>query len=283
MTVSSASKTLKMGHSFNFSFLKYLAMTRDGLGGLILIPIGFGLLILRKNRIPERSHMLICWLVLCFPVLYYATLLLGSDWFLNRWYLYPLPFCTFIVAGICCNSFFTRMNTSVTIFYRSVFILVSACILFFSFSLVLRDTIHFKAEPNSIYANAKKMLPFVSAHPGIYAMGDQAGLMAYLLKVPVIQLEGLAADYTMYEHIKHEDDLSAVLKEYHIDYLIETSDKSGLPKENGCYTIEEPHAGQAGMLSRKMKGIVCTEPIYKQTTSNDEGYEVNTYVFEVRH
>ena len=147
--------------------------------------------------------------------------------------------------------------------------------------LVLRDTTEWKPETSSVFANAEKMLPFIREHSGTYAMGDQAGLTAYIVGVPIIQLEGLNADYRIYEHIKQQDNLLSVLREYHVDYLIETSNNLGLPKENGCYIVEEPHSAQAGLLSSKMHGNICSEPVYRQIISKS-GYEMKTYIFDVK-
>ncbi len=282
MTVSSVSKILKLGHAINFSAFIFLAFNRDGLGGMLLIPLGLTMLYITRKKI-STSARFICFIVLSYPVLYYLAVLYGSDWALNRWYFYPLPFCFFIASGLFSNIHIPRLREPHgLLLYRIGFIVIAICILVFTVSFVLRDTVYFKVGTNSIYANAKRLLPFVQMHPGIYAMGDQAGLTAYILKVPLIQLEGLAADFTMNEHIKNQDNLMRVLQEYHINYLIETSDNTGLEKKNNCYLIEEPHSGQAGALSKKMNGAICSEPVYQQTSLNQYGYELQTYIFDMK-
>ncbi len=283
MTVSSASKALKDAHSINFGMIRYLAENRDGLAGLILIPFGLLALFFQRKHIFNRSHVLICLLVLCYPILYYFTVLFESDWFLNRWYLYPLPFCFFISLGLFSNVFFKRIKERTCFVLSTISLAVaSIVIIVFSYSLVLRDTINWKPEPNSVYVNAKELQPFVKEHPGIYAMGDQAGLTAYILQVPIIQLEGLNADFHMYENIKNRRDLKNVLQEYHVDYLIETSDQFGLHKIDNCYNIEDPHTAQAGALSYKMTGRFCEEPLYHNATGSMGSYQMQTDIFKVK-
>jgi hypothetical protein len=282
LTVSSLAKTLKSIPSVNFGELKHLALNRDGLGGLILAPLAFCGLLLTRKKYPA-PHVLVYYLVLIFPFIYYFIILFESDWFLNRWYLYPLPFCFFISIGIFSNLFHLNNRDSFSGLLRMISIsIVSIGVLTFSVQILLRDTTNWKPETTSVFANAEKMKPFVSQHPGIYAMGDQAGLTAYILGVPIIQLEGLNSDFKMYEHIKHEDNLNNVLLEYHADYLIETSDNSGLLKQNNFYHTEEPHTAQAGTLSKKMRGVFSHEPIYRQSISNSTGYEMNTYIFDLK-
>lgn len=283
MTVSSSAKTLSDGNVFDFSSLKHLALNRDGIGGLLLIPFGIAALFLKGNRQQPISHRIVCFLVLLFPVFFYGTVLVNSSWFLNRWYFYPLPFCTFITIALLTNGLFSKISERKSRLIRRItMVIISALTIIFSVVLLYRDTVRWQLEPNSLYIHAKGMLSFTKSHPGIYGMGDRAGLTAYILKIPIIQLEGLNADFKMRDHIQRQDELLSVLKSYHIDYLIETTDKEGLPKEQNCYKIEEPHSGQAGQLSKKMRGLICSEPIFSLTTGNPNEYQVKTYIFDLK-
>jgi len=282
MTVSSASKALKEGHAINLNMIRYLATNRDGLGGIFLIPLGIIALVMSRKYL-NHSQGLICFLVLSYPVVYYFAVLYETDWFLNRWYLYPLSICFFISLGLLSNVLCRNIKNSTNVTLRRISLTsISIAAIIFTCILVMRDTINWKPDPNSVYASAKKLLPFVKDHPGIYAMGDQAGLTAYLLQVPIIQLEGLNADFKMSDNIKAKKDLNDVLHDYHADYLIETSDQNGFPKRDGCFEIEEPHPEQAGKLSYKMKGVFCTEPLYQNATGSLGGYQMQTYIFKVK-
>ncbi len=112
-------------------------------------------------------------------------------------------------------------------------------------------------------------------------MGDRAGLTAYLLKRPLIQLEGLVADGRMLEHIQREDPLEAVLDEYRVDYLI-VSVYRPLEERAGCFVVQQPSPAQAGAHALRMEGRLCGEPalLLRSPRGNLPGLTY-TYVFDL--
>ena len=60
----------------------------------------------------------------------------------------------------------------------------------------------------------------VSGRHGLFAMGAIAGAATYALDKPVLQLEGIVADRRLVEHVRRQDPLEDVLREYQVDYLI---------------------------------------------------------------
>lgn len=160
-------------------------------------------------------------------------------------------------------------------------ILTTSFMVLFGMYFFLRDTVLFQPDPHSVYTHAKRMQSFVALHPGVYAMGDRAGLTAYLIGQPVIQLEGLACDFTMAAFMKQKTDLAIVLRHYNVDYLIETSNLDGLDVINGCYIVEEPHKEQAGGSAPKMTANLCYRAIYEDSTVAGS-YGVRTYIFKLK-
>jgi hypothetical protein len=272
-TVSSLSKFLKVKPGINWELLKNLPFLHDSLYAIVLLPLGAILLWLRRKNL-SRSAVFFVLLVFLFPVVYYSIITYKTDWFLFRWYLYPLPFVFFAVVALV--SEYIRIKIKIA----PALALISVCAL--TVVYVLRDTTNWKPNPNSPYSHSKLLQPFAKSHPGIYAMGDRAGIMAYMINEPVIQLEGLAADMTMYKFIKAESDLKTALAHYKVRYLIETNSITESPEKDSCYQIEEPHTGQAGNNSAKMRMTLCEEPIWVQTTSENSGAGVVTNVFEVK-
>jgi hypothetical protein len=65
----------------------------------------------------------------------------------------------------------------------------------------------------------------------------------------------------MVDHIRNEDPLEDVLREYHADYLIVSLASVRSDRRNGCYLVTQPNAEWAGRRSAKMSGEICTEPI----------------------
>src|SRR6185437_7200684 len=72
---------------------------------------------------------------------------------------------------------------------------------------------------NSLVASSMQLAERVHARPGVYSMGAIAGVATYLLEKPVVQIEGLVADRAMIDHLRHEDPLQQVLRDYDVDYL----------------------------------------------------------------
>src|ERR1043165_7693917 len=123
-------------------------------------------------------------------------------------------------------------------------------------------------------------------------MGDRAGLVSYIAKASILQLEGLASDYTLLDHIKHNDDLLSVLHEKHIDYLI-VSIYRPLQRINNKFYIESPNSAQCGESTPKLKGYLLSDPIYFYTASEEKNtlYKsvtgispptTYTYIFNIR-
>ena len=102
-----------------------------------------------------------------------------------------------------------------------------------------------------IYQTAVDVQNFARTHPGIYAMGDRSGMVAYLISDPLIQTEGLVMDRTFLEHIRRQDPLIPTLRQYHVRYYVGTAWK---PYE-GCFHAAEPF--QAGETSAHMAGDFC--------------------------
>jgi len=67
---------------------------------------------------------------------------------------------------------------------------------------------------------AKYLSEWMKKHPGVYAMGDRAGLVSYLSGQKMIQLEGLVMDKNYLENINRQESLNFVLNNYNVDYYI---------------------------------------------------------------
>jgi hypothetical protein len=275
-TVSSSVKTLHSSFSVNVSFLLHILTARDGLGVLILAPIA--LYVYRKRSQASQRLRRMVTAIISSVYFYYIVIALLSDWMLFRWYLYPMPFLFGIIAVIVTDRAASAYPAA------SLRIGMGAAAVLFAYTVTeyVSSTFAFTPQAHSPYAHAKAMTSFTERHRGTYAMGDRAGITAYLCSQPFVQIEGLAADWNMYEHIKNGSDLIEVLRSYHVDYLIETAGTGGLPKDkNGCYLLTAPHTEQAGARSPKMSGVLCSEPLFHYQSTGHDGSEVHTYIFAV--
>lgn len=222
--------------------------------------------------------------LLCYPIAFYTLFGVTSDWILFRWYFYPLP-----ILFIFCASLLAKQVTAIPNTMRSgAYLIVSIGVVVFGFWNFYRQTVRFSPEPNSVFQHAALLQPFVASHPGLYAMGDRAGLTAFMCNMPVIQLEGLSSGLPMIDSIRAQADLLAVLHRYGVKYLIESRD-STIKQQDGNFTIATPQACVAGQHSLAMHGTLSQRPIFHVATSSVWGWdtsqnrlgEVNTYVFEL--
>jgi hypothetical protein len=120
-----------------------------------------------------------------------------------------------------------------------------------------------------VYANAVDIHGFAKNHPGVYAMGDRAGYMAYLVSNPVIQLEGLVEDKEYLEKLTAREPLLSILNDYNVDYYIGVNPV----RDNGCYLMTEPLQGAPTTV--KTSGRFCKKPL----AVFDHGYQ--TVIFAV--
>jgi hypothetical protein len=115
---------------------------------------------------------------------------------------------------------------------------------------------------------------FAETHPGVYAMGDAAGLPGWRLKQPIVHLEGLMMSHAFLNRIRRERPLAETFRDYHVSYYV--SVRRGEPTGGGgCLAYEEPNAIQASALAPKMRMTICVPPI--ATLSPGASYDVQIY------
>jgi hypothetical protein len=105
-----------------------------------------------------------------------------------------------------------------------------------------------------IYAASLEIQEFATRHPGIYAMGDRAGRVAYLIPDPVVQTEGLMMDREYLRYVEKQTPLREVLKHYNVRYYIATA----YDPFQGCFEAAEP--AKAGPTSAHMRAEFCEDP-----------------------
>ncbi len=123
---------------------------------------------------------------------------------------------------------------------------------------------------------------------GLFSMGAIAGVAAYVIDKPVLQLEGLVADPALIRHLRDQDPLASVLADYGVDYLIVSFAYEEPPQHDGCYVITQPNAVWAGKRSLKMRGEICSEPVeHFVTPAGGHPWslfsKVETLVFDLHH
>lgn len=257
---SGQSKQLKTGLMPTFEVLSSVMRYRSPF--LLIIQLTFILifgallmLLLNKKVLITGVRYRVIWLILLFPLFYYLIQDILSDWPVWYWYFYPIPLA-FLISAIVAIKFFKNMLAKINV--NPKFIYITFLILLFL--LPLKNFV--KDNANARFLVAEKLNEFQRENKGIYAMGDSAGFIGYFTQLPLIQLEGMAADQKMIEHIRKQDNLISVLKEYGVDFYITKNPKF----ISGVYYLIEPKMG--GKNSYKMQGELNSSPVLSLDIKN---------------
>lgn len=197
---------------------------------------------------------------------------LRSDWNIWPWYFYPFP------VSILLTSKEADFNLkSVAKYYRYAFFLVAVTLPLF---LLYLTTTTAPREPEVMNTAAIKVNEFEKKNNGIYAMGDRAGIVGYLLESPLIQLEGLVMDTTYLNRLKTEKRVSDLLNNYKVDYYIVSNPKK---INDSTYLVSEP--SQSHGYSYKLKDTISWPVMMDFTQQSNYTFKkniaVHTIIFKV--
>lgn len=271
MPVSGHAKQLKAGLFPSSVAIISLVRPMDRMKMVFILPsltlLALGFIFARRTirALPESEAGIVLTMLL-FPVVHLTVLSVVSDWTLWPWYFYP-----FVLSSLASLIILARLPLAHqgTHFYKWLrpLTLSLACVylIYVAGYSILR--------PNSTrsYVSSAQLSEFMDAHPGIYAMGDAAGIPGYLSHQPIIQLEGLVMDSNYLNKIKHREPLKQILTDYGAKYYVTINP----PRVGGCLTLREP--AQAGPSSPTSSGKVCTRPI-----ATFYSFAVPIYVFHAQ-
>ncbi len=199
------------------------------------------------------------------PFLFYGIEMLISDWPLWNWYFYSLRYAlaaTLLLVGILWSrpslAAEYPMLRAVRNFSWFPAILYAATVLVLCRTRYKVD--HWMVE---IQHASYILETFEHSHPGKYAMGDRAGMFAYITAAPVLQTEGLVMDKSYIEHIRAQDDLRSVLSSYGVNYYVAFVFERHYKRQfsGNCFHAKEPSI--AGPDSLRMRSDFCEPPIYE--------------------
>lgn len=194
---------------------------------------------------PDRRRVQLC--VALHPIIFYSVLSFSSDWPMWWiWYLYPLVPVWALLGPTLIARWLPLTRTAM--------LWLAAAVTCGSLVIIL-DRV--RTDRPAVFAlqRAFGLQEFAAAHPGLYGMGDSAGLASYLMPAPLLQLEGLVGDKPFVDRIRRQEPLLQALNELGVDYYITVR-----PQPNGdCYDVREPF--QAGPHSPAMQAHLCMQPI----------------------
>lgn len=264
LPVSGMAKQLKTSH------LPSVAAWRSLYAGPIRHPISFIPIVLALPLIPilysrlSDNEQVLYPVVLLWPFLYVLLLSCVSDWPLWMWYFYPLraALCIALVVLLRWQPV-TRVAS-----YGAVAVLLAV------FALAKLFTARWtEGDMRPMVDIGRDVQRFALTHPGVYAMGDRAGSVGYLLPQPLVQTEGLVMDRSFLEAIAHAGSLREALAPYGVRFFIATEKPPYAP----CFHASEPI--QAGPASPHLTQDFCSPPvaIFDQGDARTAIYDLQTH------
>jgi hypothetical protein len=272
---------------FNVKYAQIVALgTLYGPTVALVLPLGFLACVWLVWREPaiRPSARFAGGLALGFAFLFFALNAL-TGWAFFGWYAYPLAAATLAALVFLAELWGPAVPPRARVVAVAVLVALAP-------AFALRDFVRhgplWSVADNALLAMAYDLADHMRDRDGLIAMGAVAGVASYVMDRPVLQLEGIVSDRRLVDHIKHEDPLDEVLREYGADYLVVTLASVRSQPVGGCYSITQPHAEWAGPRSRKMRGQICTEPMERFLTpkgphSWSRFTELETLVWDLRN
>jgi hypothetical protein len=265
--ISGAAKQTKTMHGFALDVLpRSLSIEVVGMFALSFVALCLLPWLWRRLEVEQR---VICVAALLFPFAHWGITLWMSDWMLWAWYKYSLLFAMSMILLL--------VGTAVTAQLPSrAQMLAGAGVFVAAVLLLLSARYRMDMQMIEIAQAAEQVRTFAQTHPGRYAMGDRAGMVAYVDGQPMIQTEGLMMDDAFLNRIRRREPLREVLRAYDVDYYIgfDWKQPKNWPSE-GCFQAKEP--SQAGSSSPVMRGEFCEAPLADIRTTSGR-----TLIFDVR-
>jgi len=294
LPVSALAKQLVVVPGLNVSYLKIVARyTVFGpAAGLTLVMGVAALLVLWRSRTRGQDGLrpealFAAAVILAFTGVFYVANALNG-WIYFGWYAYPLT-AALVASYVLLGEVVAPRLPAGWRPRAAAGVVVLATVLALAGggrAFAIRGPL-WSVNDNGLLAMSVELAEKMRERHGVFAMGAIGGFATYLLQKPVVQLEGLIADRAMVEHVRHQDELGAVLRGYGVDYLVVSLHKATLDQEGGCYRITQPNAEWSGHRVARMSGDLCAEPIAHFTTDLpvrpwSSFSTLETYVFDVR-
>lgn len=262
LPVSGMAKELHRGHAMSVLLPASFSGTSKV---LVEAALATGVLaIALRERLFSREKVFL-FAVLVTPFLFYGLEMLISDWPVWNWYFYALRFSATgtLLLAIAMLDRWLPSSGGKRVRTISASPLSAGVLCVLTLAVLLRA--HYKVDHwmTEIQHAAGVLDTFAETHPGVYAMGDRAGMFAITTPNPVLQTEGLVMDRAYLQHIKAQDDLRSVLAGYGVNYFVAFVFKSNFRNQfvKGCFRAMEPSI--AGPSALRMRSTFCGPPLFQ--------------------
>jgi hypothetical protein len=272
-----------LAYGWNAAFGSYFGPT----AGVVLAfgSVATAYLAWRRREMGPPSAPFVAAVTLLFTFVFFL-LNAQSGWIYFGWYAYPFA-AALIPALVALCQWLKHARVPAALLHAVVGALVVAAPLE-SLRYYVEHGPRWSISDNALLAMSYNLERHVRQYDGRFGMGAIAGVAQFVLRKPVVQLEGIIADRRMVRHIQHQDDLAAVLREYGVDYLVVSMVGRSIPMTDGCYLVTEPELTWAGSRTAKMSGLLCTAPtehFFTEGGTNpwSQFGRVETFVWDVRN
>lgn len=253
-----------------YSFAQMLATKERVCIGIVVLAALWSIVVIGRLSPVQRA---VVASVLAFPVLHWCVLSVLSDWPLWIWYYYTVAVAFPVALSILLSDVTTPLP-AVSKAAWLVELLIGFVCLANAGHMVYANAVKKQSSENlaTEIPAATFIRNFAASHPGRYAMGDRAGLVAAMLPYPLIQTEGLVMDKPFLERIRRQENLLDVLRAYDVRYYIGTL--YGTKPLEGCFHAVEP--AKAGPTSAHMRADLCMAPVAEYQVG-----EFRTLIFDL--
>jgi hypothetical protein len=182
------------------------------------------------------------WAIGLGTFLFYLQTSIRSDWGLWSWYFYPIPVIAFMLASkdwaISKRRFsLAGFSSALTTFISFAALAVGFIVLIvytFPLTFISKDK---KGKIDILHVAGFNIRKLEAGHRGVYAMGDRAAIVGYLLESPLIQLEGLVMNKKYLRDLAAHENLEGLLKKYNVKYYISSNP---VKLDDSTYVVKEP-------------------------------------------
>ncbi len=247
LPISGVAKQLRAHHTPSAEVWRSVLHPTPSQAALLLLSVAAIVLFFYLRAQLSPAVQVVLGSAIAFRWVHFALLSLVSDWPLWGWYFYSVRFAVLAFFALSAIAL-SRARLPYPVRYA----LLPIAIVMLCLQRWVRDP-----GMQNVYTAAISLRAFARTHPGVYAMGDRAGMVGYLVPYPVLQTEGLVADLAFVAHIRHQDDLQTTLRHEGVRYYITST--ADAARSGHCLLVSEP--ALAGPDSPRMRSRLCISPI----------------------
>lgn len=275
LPISGVAKSVRTVSGIHPATFKSVFLSEWTFQVVVLLPIFLAMILSYVRKQYAAMQVIIVGII----AVYFIQNSIRSDWRVWSWYLFLFPVWTLMISYWIDQSAGAVMSSLKSLLLRgsSLFgLLASSAAVFFIILAIIAPP----SVPNVLNEAGLRIKEFEKQHKGVYAMGDRAGVVGYLIDCPLVQLEGLVMNKEYLNRLHSSDNISDIMKHYKVDYYIATNPAN---IGSGKYVISEPHQSKQWKITDTISW-----PVVKSFSVNksfrlrkSKSHSIQTVIFKV--